>query len=223
MHFPCSTVSFLYDKGASVYAFTWERKRRKIRNRISEHYQNNLTTNLSSHYNTKLRELQINMGMSFNQQTTDIYLMRRDSNLRERRGEQIQNLLLFSPHWQLTFAVQTRFVEYADEINYLGWLWAVFVGESGAALGRWWSDWSRRFAWYSSGELISAMMYSRVRQTSPRAHPQHNGWMQKNKTRHFELSVSLALGLCHGLVGWKQEIFSSVWRMKAFSLKFIFL
>lgn len=159
----CALMYPFYMINGHQYMHLYEkRKRRNIRNRISEHFRNNLTTNLSSHNNTKLRELQINMGMSFNQQTADIYLMRRDSNLRERRGEQIRDLLLFSPHWQLTFAVQTRFVEYVDEIIYLGWLWAVFVGESGAALGRWWSDWCRRFAWYSSEELISAMMYSRV-------------------------------------------------------------
>lgn len=67
---------------------------------------------------------------------------------------------------------------------FLGGVCAV-VGESGAALGRWWSERCTRYAWYSSGELTSAVMYSSFQQTSLRVHPCiMNGCRNsKNKTK----------------------------------------
>lgn len=64
------------------------------------------------------------------------------------------------------------------------------AGESGTALGRWWSEWCTRLSWYSSAELTSAMMYSNIRQTSLRVHPCIMNECRNSKTRQKPFSVS---------------------------------
>lgn len=90
--------------------------------------------------------------------------MKTDSNLREARWAHPKPAPV-SRFARLTFAIRMGFVEYVDEISPL-WYVLGSVCESGTAPGRWRQEWCRRFAWYSSGELTSAMMYSSVRQTS---------------------------------------------------------
>lgn len=127
MQFFCSTVSFLYNKFyISICPFI--RKTQNMNQNVGRETGslNNTEqhlTKLSSPYNSK----SCNMGiLSFNQKISDIYLMRRDSNLWEMRRADSKTALV-SSYGLLTFAVRTGFVEYVDEISPLRCIWVVFV------------------------------------------------------------------------------------------------
>lgn len=181
---------------AYQYNNTWMRKKRI---RISENNRKPLTTKWSGPLKTEPRAVHKCRGrLSFKHQIFDagIDLMKGDSNPRDTRRAGSEAALVSS------YTAVNLCCSLQALLNMLMKLacsdvFALLVGESGADLGRWWSEWCIRFAWYSSGELTSAMMHSNIQRTSLGVHPCiMNGCIDsKNKTEAAAIAFAPPLAV----------------------------